>query len=94
MPCRSGCLTQDHASYAECLRECAPRVIYANEAARHDYTAQKRWDQELSDYRDALSQGIEPAGTDRRSIDQAVRLSDATGKAFDAHSPTSNLVME
>lgn len=92
MPCRSGCKTQDHATYGECCRAGAPRVIYSNEAARHDYTAQRKWDQELADYRAARAQGIEPAGTDRRSIDEAVKISDFIQKPFDAHKPTAGLI--
>jgi len=87
MACRSGCPSQDHPSYAACCRDGAPRVIYASEAGRHDYTAQKKWDRELSDYRDAVAQGIQPAGTDRRAIDDAVKRSDEAGRAYDAHNP-------
>ena len=94
MACRSGCKTQDHDSYAECCRDGAPRVIYANAASGHDYTAQKKWDQELADYRAARAQGIEPAGTDRRSIDEAVKVSDMAGKAFNALKPADILVTE
>jgi hypothetical protein len=51
--CSTGCPTKDHATYGECLRSKAPRVAYANSAKGLDYTAQKKWDAELSAYRDA-----------------------------------------
>lgn len=84
MTCRSGCTSGPHASYGECLRAASIRVAYCNSAGRSDYTTQKKWDRELADYRDAVKQGIEPAGTDRRSIEHAVRVSNETGVAFKA----------
>ena len=89
--CRSACLTQDHATYGECLRAASLRVAYTNSTNGYDYTKQKRWDKELQDYRDARAQGNEPEGTDRRSIDEAVRMSDMIGKAHDAANPIASL---
>jgi hypothetical protein len=80
--CRTGCPTQDHGSYAECLRGANLRIAYANSANGWDLTKQKTWDKELADYRSARAQGIEPAGCDRRSIDQAVQISDVIGQPF------------
>jgi hypothetical protein len=51
---------------------------------RRDYTRQKKWDRELSDYRDCVRQGMNPAGTTRAHIDEAVARSDAAGKPYDA----------
>jgi len=82
--CRSGCPTQDHESYIACFRDSGIRVAYANSTNGWDFTKQKRWDQELSDYRTAVKQGIEPDGCDRRSIDKAVKASDAAGAAYRA----------
>jgi hypothetical protein len=84
MACRTGCPTQDHDSYAACLRGSGVRVAYCNSTNRQDYTRQKIWDRELASYRDAIRQGIEPDGTHRAAIDKAVRASDATGVAYRA----------
>lgn len=84
--CRSGCPTRDHSSYAECLRSARVQVAYCDSVNRRDYTRQKRWDRELSDYRDCVRQGMNPAGTGRASIDEAVARSDETGKPYDAAS--------
>jgi hypothetical protein len=89
--CRSGCATQDHSSYGECLRAATVRVAYCNSAQGYDYSKQKSWDSELQAYRDARAQGIEPEGTDRRSIEEAVRISDRIGKAHDAANPIASL---
>lgn len=80
--CRTGCPTKDHESYADCLRDSGIRVAYSNSANGYDLSKQKRWDQELSDYRDLRAQGIQPDGTTRRAIDKAARLSDEAGVAY------------
>lgn len=82
--CTSGCLTKDHKTFGECMRNKSLRVAYCNSAGGNDYTRAKRWDKELSDYRDARSQGIQPAGTSTAQIRNAVELSNHTGKAYDA----------
>ena len=82
MACTTGCPTKDCPSYAACLRDKSPRVAYANSAAGWDYTAQRKHDAELSAYRDARAQGIQPSGTTRDKIERAVAISDATGTAY------------
>jgi len=47
-------------------------------------TSTKKWDKELSAYRDARAQGIQPAGTSMKKIQEAVRISNETGKAYGA----------
>lgn len=81
-PCRSGCPTQDCGSYGACLRNASVKVAYCNSANGLDATKQKRWDAELASYRSARAEGIEPAGTSQRQVDQARKFSDITGKAF------------
>lgn len=88
MSCSSGCPTQDHATYGECLRAKSTRVAYTNSANGWDATRQKKWDAELQAYRDARSEGIQPAGTSMRKIDEAKAMSDRSGRAFDASAPT------
>ena len=83
MTCRSGCPTQDHASYGECLKDSGLRVAYANSANGWDYTKQKRWESELGAYKQARKEGIQPTGTTRREIDRANRLSDVTQRPYD-----------
>jgi hypothetical protein len=69
--CRAGCPTQDHEAYAECLRSAGLRVAYSNSASNQDYTSQRKWDRELSRYRDLTASGVEPAGTTHRDMDKA-----------------------
>ena len=51
--CSSGCKTQDHESWGACVRAKNTRVGWAASAAGRDRTTEKKWDKELSDYRDA-----------------------------------------
>jgi hypothetical protein len=45
---------------------------------------QKKWDQELNAYSTARKQGIQPAGTSLKKIQEAVDASDKVGKAYNA----------
>lgn len=86
--CSASCGTRDHASWGECVRSKGLRVAYCNSAAGRDYTVQKRWDRELTEYKDARAQGIQPAGTTRTKVRAAVEASNRVGKAYDAGSNT------
>ena len=85
MACSTGCSTPgSHRSYGECMRSKGAKVAYANSAKNLDATAQKRWDKELDLYRQARSEGLQPATTKRKDIETAMAISDKTGKAFRA----------
>jgi hypothetical protein len=82
MACRTGCPSQDHGSYADCLKGSGIKVGFVGGGL--DLSIQKRWDRELADYRDLRKQGVQPAGTTRYAIDDAKRQSDALGQAYQA----------
>lgn len=82
MACRTGCRTKDHASYHECLRDAGVRTYLASPSKGLDGTTQKTWDAELHKYREARRQGIQPDGTTRAKVEQAVKLSDQAGAAY------------
>jgi hypothetical protein len=44
----------------------------------------KEWDNELNAYRKARAEGIQPAGTSMKAINEARRASEAMGKAYDS----------
>lgn len=77
--CRTGCPTQDHESWGECLR--AANLSISNERVAADI---KNTDRELSAYRDARKLGIQPASTKMKDIQKAVRVSDTIGRAAQA----------
>ena len=80
MPCRSGCPTQDHKSWGECA--CAS--VHFSPWYTSDAKKGKAWNGELAEYRQAVSQGIQPASTKTKDIRAAVALSNAADKPFNA----------
>ena len=84
--CTSGCKTQDHDSYADCL-------MSKNAGFAGCFPTRQGWDKtrenadkkELDSYFSAVKQGIEPISTKKKDIDAAVKLSNEAGKAFDGN---------
>ena len=83
MACRTGCPTQDHDSWGDCLRAANLKIAYSG-IGGGDATAQKKWDKNIEDYRAARAAGIQPAGTKASQIRSAVEQSEKTGTAFTA----------
>lgn len=82
MACASSCRTQDHATYGECLRSKGV-AVYGLESTGNDFTKQKKWDAELSSYAAARKEGLQPATTSQRDIDNARKAADTAGKAVE-----------
>ena len=76
----------EHYEFVDGCFACKIRTIElsAGDAARSESMSQKKWDAELQAYRDARAQGIQPAGTTMKAIDQAKEASDKLGKAYNA----------
>lgn len=81
MACSSGCPTQDHASYGECMRTKGVRLPAIGIEGQH---VQKQADKTLDAYEAARKQGIQPASTRAHDVAQAVQISNETGKAYQA----------
>jgi len=84
MACRTGCLTQDHATWGDCLRASNIQMSTgdANGELVNNGWTNKKWNNELKAYRDARAQGIQPDGTSTAQIQKAVDVSNKTGHAF------------
>jgi hypothetical protein len=78
--CTSGCKTQDHASYGECLRSKSMAVM-GLESTGNDYTANKRMHAENAAYKAARAEGLSPTMRTMASVDVAKRKADTTGMA-------------
>jgi polysaccharide deacetylase 2 family uncharacterized protein YibQ len=52
----------------------------------------RKWDAELQAYRDARSQGIQPASTKMKDIKAAVAASNHFGSAFKADEPGRGII--
>lgn len=71
--CTSGCRTQDHASYAECLQ--SKRVRTDVQQASQSYQTGSRFWTEIKEYREARAQGIQPKSSKLEDIRSAVAAS-------------------
>lgn len=79
--CSSGCPTQDHNSYGECLRSKSVKMGY-DPAKGFDATRERKWQAELKFARGAMESGILPDNTGRRAVEHAYEMSDKTGMAY------------
>lgn len=69
--CSSTCPTRDHKTYGECLRA---KGIQLSPHVNGDYgKKQKQWDKDLNHYENAVSNGVQPDGTQRHQVDKAIR---------------------
>jgi len=82
MACRSGCRTQDHASYAQCCQDASIGAWMVAQSKGFDQATQRRWDGELGEYKALRKQGIQPDGTTRPHLEKAKMMSDKVGAAY------------
>lgn len=83
MSCRTGCKTQDHATYAECLRAATPSVTNSTQSRDALYGREAERDAISREYRAARAQGIQPASTQLADIRQAVAVSQKVDSAVE-----------
>lgn len=84
MSCRTGCPTQNHSSWGDCLRASNIQMSTgdANGAVIESGWNKKRWNSELNLYREARAQGIQPDGTSIAKVRKAIDVSEKTGVAY------------
>ena len=73
MNCTSGCKTQDHSTYAECLQSKNNGLTVSNPSGF--YSAASRFQTENIEYREARKNGIQPKSTKLEDIRSAVSRS-------------------
>jgi hypothetical protein len=83
MACRTGCPTQDHENWGACLKA-SNLELSTGDANNRKTMSSKAYNNELNAYSDAIRQGVEPATTNMKDIQSAMKLSDLAGKAFDS----------
>lgn len=81
-PCSSGCPTQDHASWGECVRSKRQMIGFASSVNGADKTRDKLWDKELDMYAAARKVGIQPDGTGTKKIQFAMDQSEKHGMRY------------
>ena len=80
--CRSGCRTQSHASYAECLNDGLPVVANSTQSKDSLYSREAERAAISTEYRAARAQGIQPATTQLSDIRTAVAASQKADTAL------------
>ncbi len=89
MNCRTGCKTKDHATYGQCLSAANVRV-----AATMNNPFSGDVKKELSAYRTARVNGIQPEGTTITKVREAERASTLLGRPYNADvDPPANMVV-
>jgi hypothetical protein len=54
----------------------------------------KKWDGELDAYRSARAEGIQPAGTSMKAVQEARRASEALGTAYNANTMVDSKIIQ
>lgn len=80
--CSSSCATRDHLTWGACQRAKRQMIGYCRSHVGLDATKQKRWDNELAEYRSARAAGIQPDGTTTSKIRFAVDQSEKHGMRY------------
>ena len=89
MNCRSGCKTKDHETYAQCLSAANIRT-----AATMNNPTASVVKSELSAYRSARANGIQPEGTTMNKVKEAENASRALGRPYNADvDPPANMIV-
>jgi len=75
-----------HTNYVDSCFGCKVKTLELStgDAGRADSMSDKKWNRELQDYRNARAQGIQPAGTSAKQIQDAHEASEKLGKAYNA----------
>ena len=81
--CRSGCKEKTHETYSECL-QASNLHVNTGDAGRAEGMTSRKWDAELNAYKAARAEGIQPAGTTMRAVNEARAASDKLGAAYNA----------
>ena len=89
MNCRSGCKTKDHETYGQCLSAANIRA-----AATMNNPFSSNVKKELSAYRSARVNGIQPEGTTMNKVREAESASRALGRPYNANvDPPANMIV-
>jgi hypothetical protein len=75
-----------HPEYVEGCFGCKGLTLSMNagDADSRRVMTNKKFNRELEAYKEARAQGIQPAGTSMRKIEEAVKASETLGRAYDA----------
>lgn len=97
IPLSNGSVTEEHnhQSYVEGCFACKIPTLQLSTGDANSNKAMpaKRWNAELDAYADARRQGIQPAGTSMKAVDDAHKASETLGRAYNGNvDPTTNMI--
>jgi len=75
---------EHHPTYVEGCFGCKASTLQMNAGDAKRDVPDKKWNSELQAYRDARAQGMQPAGTTMRHIQEAHKASEVLGKPYNA----------
>lgn len=75
---------QKHPEYVEGCFGCKVMTLELGTGDASRDVSGKKWDSELQSYRDARSQGMQPAGTSQKHIQEAYAASEVLNKPYNA----------
>jgi hypothetical protein len=76
---------QKHPEYVEGCFGCKVGTLELNSGDAAKPISEKKWQGELNAYRDARSQGIQPAGTSMKQIQEAHKASEVLNQPYNAN---------
>lgn len=83
MACSSSCPTPGaHDTWGACVRAKNLKSAVSVPGKDYDRSGQRAWDRRIDTYKQARSEGIQPASTRASDIKAAISHSDKTGTAF------------
>lgn len=90
--CRSGCRSQDHRSYAECLQ--AANIGIGAGVSSPAQFAMTKTKKDLSAYVTARANGIQPGGTTIEKVREAESASRLLGRPYNAEKdPPASMIV-
>ena len=75
---------EHHPTYVEGCFGCKASTLQMSAGDAKRDVPDKKWNSELQAYRDARAQGMQPAGTTMRHIQEAHKASEVLGKPYNA----------
>lgn len=80
--CSSTCKTKNHLTFGECLKDKGVGFHGYRISQRAESADMNRTNKELSAFRDAVNQGVQPDGTTMQKVQDAMILSNERGAAY------------
>lgn len=79
---------REHPEYVEGCFGCkiGTLVVSSGDASSDKAMPSKKWNKELDAYKQARKQGIQPAGTSMKAVEESIKASETLGRAYNAES--------